>query len=124
MNTRLWIRTGVLGVILLLAACGNDPSVQIPTEMMGRWETGDEPYTDRFFEIGPQTLKIDTGEGPPPPMPIVGVAAEPQGAATLWQLRYESAPGVTAIFRLLHDPGANTLRLLHRTHVTWKRVSS
>ncbi len=108
--------------LVLTAACG-ETTAELPPDIMGRWQTEDPEYADRFLEIGPGIIRVDKGEATPPPHTIVTVERGESPSGALYGIEYELASGETEWVRLMFDSRNVTLQLQNRRGAVWRRVS-
>jgi hypothetical protein len=109
-----------MAAALLVSACATG-SDTIPEGLVGRWTTTASSHADRFFEVGPATLRISQGEAGVASYPITGVRVADEGGRTLVELQYVADAESEAFFRLLYDPAKGEARLKNREAVVWTR---
>ena len=64
----------------------------VPSELIGRWTSGDPRYADRALEIGAETIAFGSGGGMRTTYRMQGVEREVDaGTGTLYRLYYDAA---------------------------------
>lgn len=108
-------------------ACQKQVKRQIPSDLLGVWETRDPRYADRFFELrSDQTIRFGQGEARVEMSPVTGVAIDHEGTSLVYRIEYlNEAAGEHNTVSLRYEPArSDELTFVHQPFVVWKRSSS
>ncbi len=94
-----------------------------PEGLIGRWETTDQPYADRFFEIQKTTITFGQGENTSETHTITEVEVEKvQGKNDLFTIHYKIGKGQETKFIFYHDPaGKGSIRIKNQDKMLWTK---
>jgi hypothetical protein len=112
---------------LLCTLVGCDPG-SVPDELIHVWRTDAPAYRDRHLEIQKEWIVFGTGGLASDSYPIVGVEAEPSGAAeTRYTIHYRVDDGDRLVLRVSLTRGApgtpDSLRIDHTDEI-WRAESA
>ena len=128
-SPRRWVdgtRVAALGALLFLAAglvgCA-EPSTPLPPDVLGRWETAEARYADRFFELQSEIVRFGTGGNASEVYSISHVTAEPHPRGELYRVTY-LVDGGEVLFAFHHDAVAGVIRLENQPSFEWAKAGA
>jgi len=108
--------------LAFLAGCGARVE-NVPSELIGTWETDAPEYAHRYLEISPVQLVFGTGRGSERHR-LRGIRLDPAlggAGGTGYALVYEAPGGQLGELPLIHSPDTGSIRLAYRSEV-WSRT--
>ena len=127
---RNWIRlllplaTIVLVAFAIQSAPGEEPSVPLPSSVLGIWSTADPRYANRRFELTRESIAFKHGDRPDDQSvhQISAVRAKQMGDSTLIRVTYLEAGGSYELsfkYSMVPEPG---IRFSHQEELAWRRA--
>ena len=117
-NRPIWL--GAVVVLLLLISLFNwhAPEKHIPDELVGKWETTDPNYSDRWFDIDSVLIDFGTGGATVSTGFIKEVKAVSEGNRTRYTITYleDRAPKEVSFY---YDNEG--IRFQHQESTIWKK---
>ena len=96
---------GAISLITLASWIWRSANTLLPNELIGEWHTSNAIYSDRYFGIGPVSIRFGTGAGTVTTGFIKKVSAVQQGARTLSDaLRERAKPADRKPHHEANDP--------------------
>ena len=121
----------VVTVACAAAACASRDGevIPMPFELMGRWETEQAEYADRFFELSVGAIVIGTGGTTRQRHLITEVRRVPDENGLLYTITYRDSAGTESSMRFYFDSSEggrvrlkNQIRLYNQLGVVWRKV--
>jgi hypothetical protein len=121
----------VVTVACAAAACASADGqvIPMPAELMGRWETEQGEYADRFFELSVGAIVIGTGGTTRQNHLISEVRRMADENGLLYAVTYRDADGTESTMRFYYDSSEggrlrlkNQIRLYNQLGTVWRKV--
>lgn len=123
MKAMRWL--GLLGLILVLAACGAEKLDAVPPELVGTWTTADPLYAGRYIELQPKLVRFGTGEGTFAEHTVVRLERTKNDGVMTYTVHYLDGDMEKDVWTFVHDPAhGNVIRLSHPKQIEWTKQPS
>ena len=106
--------------LVLVAGCAQSAEpTQVPDHLIGRWETSEARYADRFVEIRPGDIAFGTGTGIPSRHAIVGLQEEQEPRGRRYTIEYLEEGETRSRFAIYFDESGPYVRLASQPGFEW-----
>jgi hypothetical protein len=115
----------VLFICWLFAIAGCRAGGPPPSDLLGLWQSPDEAYADRYFEVRTDFVIFGTGKYTMDMRPLEGVRAEQSqepGAQTLYTLSYRDPDHEIVELRVHYAPGPPEVLRFQNRQELWRRA--
>jgi hypothetical protein len=120
-NRAKWLVAIVVLLLLIALFSWHPPDKHVPDDLVGKWETTDPNYSDRWFDIDSVLIDFGTGDATVSTGFIKEVKAFSEGNRIRYTITYleDRAPKDVSFY---YDSGDNgTIRFQHQESTIWKK---
>lgn len=112
MKAKQWL--GLVVLVMALSGCGPEKLAAVPAELVGRWTTDYDQYTDRYIELQPNVVRFGTGEDTFVEHTVLRLEREEKEGVMEYTVFYLDQNMEQAEWKFVHDRGrGNVIRLMN-----------
>ena len=117
-----WLSAGIVLSLLIYAFTWRPPNRRIPYELEGKWQTTNEKYADRWFDIDSVLVDFGTGGATVSTGFIREVAVFSEPNRTMYTISYQANKAAMNQVSFYYDPtDGGTIRFAHMENIAWKK---
>jgi hypothetical protein len=117
-----WLGSGILLSVLIYSFSWHPPNRRVPYELEGKWQTEDDKYADRWFDIDSVLVDFGTGGATVSTGFIKEVAVNSEPNRTLYTISYQANKAAMNQVSFYYEPaGGGTIRFTHQENIAWKK---